>query len=444
MRLKFFLVGIAFVTMNACTPPPSSNSNSNQTTAETGGKSTPKPNKSSAAMPLEFSFFLEASGSMFGYATPTGAFRASLYELITRIPDSENPNHSLNFVTDKAYPFKGTLDNFIANADPYAPVKSDKKIPTGSSEFNDILKTAITEADNGKVSVLVSDCVYSLKTGSAANQLVALQPLITNIFKPKANDLEILVLQLESEYKGTYYDYNNAKHPFAGTRPYYTIIVAKKAQMSALLHHENYTAWQNYSTLKGYKNAAHFTATAANTGTYFSVLPLTNKGGTWAFEPTDPNCIKGLTGCNLMGGKKLQFSVAVDMSNVYADETYKLTPANFKIQGIDNFIIKKIEKIGATNVQNNDKHYLQSATHIITLETAKLTVASQDLKIQLNAFLPEWVAESSNTDDRNTHTDATTATQTFGLEPLMQGMYAAYHSAGSTPAFFTVSVGVRK
>ncbi|MEY4925750.1 MAG: hypothetical protein RI894_186, partial [Bacteroidota bacterium] len=300
------------------------------------------------------------------------------------------------------------------------------------------------EAEKGKVGVLVSDCVYSLKGGSAANQLVALKPLITNIFKPKANDLEVLFLQLESGYTGNYYDYNNGKHPFSGKRPYYTIIIAQKAQMSALLHHQNYTAWQTYNTLKGYKNSAHFTATNANANTYFSVLPLTEKGGTWTFAPTDPNCIKGIAGCNLMGGKKLQFAIVADMSNVYADETYKTTPSNFSIQGTDAFIIKKIARIDASNLQNNDKHYTQSATHIITVEAAKLTVASQDVKIQLNALLPEWVAESSNTDDRTTHIDKLAASQTFGLEPLMQGIYSAYHSQGSTPAFFTINVNVKK
>ncbi len=444
MKSSYFWVGISLLVLNACTPPPSSNNGQSQTPTNPSPSNTGGNAQNNAAIPLQFSFFLEASGSMFGYGSPTSEFREALYDLMARIPDSENSNHTLNFVTDKAYPFGGTLDNFIANTDPYAPVKSNKKIPTGSSEFNEILKTAVAEAEKGKVGVLVSDCVYSLKSGSAADQLVALKPLITNIFKPKANDLEVLFLQLESEYKGTYYDYNNSKLPFVGKRPYYTIIIAKKAQMSALLHHQNYTAWQTYNTLKGYKNSAHFTATNANTSTYFSVLPLTQKSGTWAFAPTDPNCIKGITGCNLMGGKKLQFALVVDMSNVYADESYKTMPSNFSIQGTDIFTIKKIEKINATNIQNNDKHYTQSGTHIITVEAAKLTVASQDVKIQLNALLPEWVAESSNTDDRATHKDKLAASQTFGLEPLMQGIYAAYHSSGSTPAFFTTNVNVKK
>lgn len=440
-KINFLLVGSLFLLIAACTPPPTQNKSATGADAQ---KKSSTAQAINAAVPLQFSFFLEASGSMFGYGSPTSEFREAIYDLIARIPDSNEPVHTLNFVTDKAYPFEGTLNNFIANRDPYAPVKTNKKIPTNSSEFNEILKTALREAETDKVSVLVSDCVYSLKGGAAANQLVALKPLITNIFKPKVTDIELLVLQLESQYAGFYYDYNNGKHPFNGTRPYYVIVVAKKTQMAALLQHENYSAWQNFTTLKGYKNSAHFKATNAANSPYFSVLPLTGKDGVWSFQPEDPNRIKGITDCNLMGRKKLKFTVALDLSDVYAEESYKTDRTNFSLAATDKFTISNIEKIGATNVQNNDKHYLQSATHLLTIEADKLTVANQDLSLQLNAVLPAWVAESSNENDLDTHTNKIAAAQTFGFEPLMRGIYTAYHSSGSNVAFFTVQIPIKK
>jgi hypothetical protein len=138
------------------------------------------------------------------------------------------------------------------------------------------------------------------------------------------------------------------------------------------------------------------------------------------------------------------FTVAVDLKSVFADDAFKTNPANYVLRGIDNFKIDKIQIYNGANVLGNDKHYLGSATHLITISTTKLSVAQQALALQLNAQLPAWVAASSTNNDVNTATDKNLFTKTFGLQHLVEGIQEAFHAKGGNPAFFTLDIGVEK
>jgi hypothetical protein len=398
-----------------------------------------------AAGNLDFSFFLESSGSMFAYSGTTSSFRQVVYELLTRLPDSNSPKHALAYITDKVYPTNMNFQQFMQNPDPFAAAKT-MGVKTTSSELNMMLQTVANTAAQGKVGVLVSDCVYSIAKGNAIAQLDGLKYTTKGIFQGKSSNLEVLILQMEGDYNGNYYDYTNKPSKFAGKRPYYIIVMAQKAKMAALLRNATYDAWQDFASLRGYKNHAHFTTTNENASTYFSVLPTTAKTGAFAIDRdlATGDCVKGIKDCDLRKSANLAFTVAMDLSGVFADEGFKTNSANYTLKGVDNFKIEKIVAIDGANVQSNDRHYLAKATHLVTISTTKLSVAQQSLALQLNAQLPAWIAASSTDNDVNTATDKSLHTKTFGLQHLVEGIHEAYHANGSSPAFFTVKVGVRK
>jgi hypothetical protein len=136
--------------------------------------------------------------------------------------------------------------------------------------------------------------------------------------------------------------------------------------------------------------------------------------------------------------------VAVDLKSIFADDAFKTNAANYTLRGIDNFKIDKIQPYNGANVLGNDKHYLGTATHLITISSTKLSVAKQSIALQLNAQLPAWVAASSTNNDVNTATDKSLFAKTFGLQHLVEGIQEAFHANGSSPAFFTVNIGVEK
>jgi hypothetical protein len=449
---NIFIFALAAISFTACKHRHHGDSNS-ETTAETP---TETPQKNSAKQPtnvavtpaagnLDFAFFLESSGSMFAYSGVTSSFRQVVYELLTRLPDSNSPNHSLAYITDKVYPTNMNFQQFMQNADPFAAAKQ-MGVKSASSELNMMLQTVATSAAQGKVGVLVSDCVYSIAKGNAIAQLDGLKYTTKGIFQGKASNLEVLILQMEGDYNGNYYDYTDKPSKFAGKRPYYIIVMAQKDKMAALLRNASYNSWQNFASLQGYKNHAHFTTTNESASTYFSVLPTTNRIGTFSIDRdlATSDCVKGIKECDLRRSGSVAFTVALDLKGVFADDAFKTNPANYTLRGIDGFKINKIEALNGANVQPNDRHYLASATHFMTISTTKLSVQKQSLALQLNAQLPAWVAASSTDNDLNTATDKSLHSKTFGLQHLIEGIHEAFHAKGGSSAFFTVNIGVSK
>ncbi len=452
MKKYFFNIAVGTViatTFAACNSHPQKGATAAEpaaTTDKTTATAAPKMTKT----PLQFAFFLESSGSMFGYGGGASSFKTALYDALTRVPEADGAAHSLAFVTDKAYPYKGSLSDFMRAADPFAPVKADKSIKTASSELNDILKNIIATAQTGKVSVLVSDCIYSLDKANTANQLDGLKYSTKTLFQGVSSDLDVLVWQLAGDYNGTYYDYLNGKHPYKGTRPYYMVFIAKRGHINAILFDNKYAALRNTESLRGYKNKAHFTLTNPNTQSFYSVLNATGKQGAFQKDndASSANYIHGLANCDARArnGSKFGMVVAADLSGIFADENYKTTAANYALQATDNFAIDKIVSLkkATADVQQNDKTYLGTATHLIYMSAAKLSVPKQTLNIQLKSQLPTWISESSTTDDRSLHASPDMTTKTFGLQHLLEGISEAYRPAGATTAYFTLPISIRK
>ena len=85
---------------------------------------------------------------------------------------------------------------------------------------------------------------------------------------------------------------------------------------------------------------------------------------------------------NVEAGKRdevAQFSIAVDLSGVLVEESYKTNKSNYTIDADDDFLIEQITALD--DFSRSDKGYVGSATHLITVSTDKVSQKKQSLKI---------------------------------------------------------------
>lgn len=397
------------------------------------------------ANPLKFKLFLEASGSMYPYTEGNTGFKDAIYELLTNIPKSGKPDNALYYIGSVIFPIEKTVQEFIGETNPYTIAKKNKtKINTSATDINKIIKLIFDNASNDEINILVSDCIYSIK-GDAKSSLSKLQYATKDVIKNQSN-FSTLVLQLNSQYNGTYYNYKNGKTDYNDIRPYYMLIFGNSSAMDRLMYDKDYRDIQNFKGLKGFENLHYFSNNTNKEEPHFSILSSTNKAGSFRRnkDKADRTAIKGIMRVKegkKGGEEKLQFSVAVDMGDTYIGNDFKTNPANFDVKAEDDFKIESIEKVSDVKVEDSDKKYLGSATHIMTLSIPKLSAKKQDITIGLKEKLSTWINDASTDDDTDINANKG---KTFGFKYLMNGINEAYNSTGETAYHFTVTCSLEK
>lgn len=400
-----------------------------------------------ATAAINFSLYLESSGSMYPYTKKgNSAFKDAIYDLLTRIPEEAKNNDILSYVGDVIFPLKEDVQDFIQRQDLYAEAKANKaKINTSSTDINKIIELIFKEGNPNHLNIFVSDCIYSIKGKDASAALSRLKYATKDIFKRHTNNQSLLILQLESEYQGPYYPYSGGKINYNGKRPYYILVFGKNGVMEQFLTNPKYGELQDFSSLKGFKNYHLFTS-ANPSNLHYSVLPTTAKAGSFKIDNAHANrkVVKGLRDVSVKSRDErgLQFTIAVDLSKIMAENSYKTNPANYTISAADDFEISSIERLA--DYSNSDKRYIGTATHLMTIHSEKIVANKQVLKIALKKTLPKWILKAATEDDQAMGKDETLQSKTFGFNYMMEGIEEAFHPKGSMPAYFSVSIHLKK
>lgn len=393
--------------------------------------------------------FLENSESMDGYVQGRTDFEANLVRLLADLNgefpsdkprvyfiDSENIHeHRL----PPAGSFTTSLRSFVGSLEPTG--KNPWAATGGPSELNQILNLVLENTDPNDLSVLVSDFIYALEPGRSPSEGLQFAKSNTySAFKGKARNTATLVWQLQSRFNGKYYTMAGQPKSYAGPRPYYVWFIGAPEVVRQVMN------GLNTSNYEGYQNRLAFFPNAGGAAEPFAtviVLEELGKQGDFQLDTKDKNRLT-LRNVNPALGP-IQFSLAVDLSQVPADEAYRTDPKNY--QTSSGFRVTKVEKItddllskfSATGAGNSAKRRLQtsSATHLLTLG-AQRNFPMQPVTIRLNDQLPAWVAASHASND----SAGPNANQTFGLMYLIEGVSQAYKPAGVAPtlARFTVKL----
>lgn len=387
--------------------------------------------------------FIENSGSMDGYVKGTTEFEAALSDLLVQLQykynkeKNDNQNLNINFINTKIYPSKvDEVNNFVETLE---PSKAPYKVGNRSvSKLNEIFKIILDSTKQNEISILTSDCIYSLNKGRDTEGALEFQKSLTKgafLEKSKEFDFSTIVLKMNSKFDGYYHDKDNNKTRLSKKeRPYYFWIIGKHNLI------ETFQKEINLKQLKGFENSYYLSNSQENNQPFFTVLKETNKIG--EFRPADKysKVLKSINDIEYDNGN-LQFSIAIDLENIPVDKSYLMNIENYVVP--DGYSINSIEKVDRNIIERRDFLTVEktTATHIITISISnKFTL--QDLNLELSNKIPSWVEESNSIDDRDVENELD---KTFGLLYLVQGVSEAYTTQNpNNKSYFNINIEIKK
>ncbi len=381
--------------------------------------------------------YLENSASMDGYVTAVTEFETAIYNLlgdfkISKVCDSLNLNYinnSIPFSKKNALP--ADIQDFIEKLEPstFRQKGGDRSV----SDLKNIINTVLKTVNDKNAAVLISDFVFSPGKSVNAQDYLNNQGVGIKIDfaeKIQAFDLSAVIIQLESNFEGTYYDKTNNPIPFKGKRPYYIWIFGNNQQISEILDkkilHNIKGGYLNRLVLQSEKEQSqpnHKILSSPEIGD-FSRTELDNKIIKDA-SLSKSNQNKGFFGFNL----------AVDFSNSIQDPSYFLDTTNYVISNPSY-------RLEVEPISNKNASSLSGFTHLIKVKTTDLR--NETLKIQVVGQTPNWVYNSSSIDDSNILNDISEQQKTFGLQYLIEGVSDAFYPKSSSNTITTFTITIKK
>lgn len=381
--------------------------------------------------------YLENSASMDGYVKGVTEFETAIYNLlgdfkISGLCDSLNLNYinkTIPYQKQNALP--ADIQDFIEKLEPsvFKQRGGDRSV----SDLKNILSTVLKTVNNKNAAVLISDFVFSPGKNANAQDYLNNQGVGIKIDfaeKLKEFDLSAVVIQLQSNFDGLYYDKTDKPLSFKGKRPYYVWIFGSTQQISSILDKKvldnikgGYSNRLVLQSIKGISEPNYKILYSPKIGS-FSAKQLNTKIISDASASKD-NQNKGLFG----------FNVAVDFSKSLQDANYFLDTTNYILSNTKYQL--KIETI----TYKNDAS-LSGFTHLLKLQTSELR--EEVLKIEIVGKTPSWVFNSTSIDDSNILNDKNEQQKTFGLQYLIEGISDAFYPKSNSNAINSISITIKK
>jgi len=386
----------------------------------------------------QVNFFIENSGSMDGYIRNTTEFEAALSDLLVQLQYFyDNKNLKVNFINTKVYPSQmDEVQNFVEALEPEkAPYKvGDRTV----SKLNEIFKMILDSTKQNNISILVSDCIYSLAKKDDTEGALEFEKSLTKgafLEKSKHFGFATIILKMKSKFTGNYWNKDNSSTYLNGSsRPYYIWIIGSNE------HINEFSKKINTKSLKGFEYSYFLSNFTKEKQPYYTVLKETNKVGSFKQTDRGEKDVRSINDVEFDGGI-FQFAIALDLGNIPVDSSYLTNPKNYVVP--DGFTVKSIEKINRNKLSPRDMVTVEktTATHYATVAiSSKFT--TQDLKLELSNKIPTWVEQSNSIDDKNVKDELD---KTFGLSYLVQGVSEAYVIQNpEQTSYFKIIVTIKK
>jgi hypothetical protein len=305
-----------------------------------------------------------------------------------------------------------------------------------------IIDGIITGTSNDKVSVFISDCLFSLKSTKNVEEYLINQSIgIKNIFAKKLNqdaNFAALVIQLSSDFTGSFYTYDNKVEKMDNQpRPYYVWIMGNHQYIKDLMEKINLE-----SSMKGNIMNYYCWSATNNNGLEYRTTPL-NMIGSYRPDRQEPltrvgNISKGSRGVE---NGIFQFSVAMDLKGYGLHPNYINDKNNYTLSD-DKYKVFEVRAI--TEKEKKQLNYPVDYSHLIIIRSEK--PVDTNLEISMKQVLPEWINEwhwePENGDKKYKAEDE--LTKSFGLKYLLEGVDDAYKGTKSEKNnFFTFTINIK-
>ena len=426
-----FLIFFSFIF--GCSSPSRENAMEETRKEDILNENSPRANLN--AKPDQVNFYLENSGSMTGYFQGHQEIKQAIAQLIYGIK-TFNQDISLNFVNSQIYPYHQSADNFINDLDPEGIKVGD----ISKSDINNIFQMVLDSTNNGAISILVTDAIYSVD-GSRRDNVGALK---TSKYKTKSiftskiqsQNLNTIVIQMSSGFEGFYYPAEGKPVEIEQNRPYYIFIFGNQQ----LLKYFNREI--NTSSLAGFQNLTQFSL-VDQYDVFYSVTPLYMKGK--YREAKKSNAFDKVTQINYIQDSdrpdtkgKFGFSVAFNFSPIPEDPAYFLDLTNYEYPENYTLSISPVNELERTERQRlKNKFQGHDLTHLAILETESNPIGVFELKLLKQ--LPYWITSAHIEDDTHIEGDER---HTFGIQYLIEGISEAYDDVSTQDSYCDVNIDI--
>lgn len=396
-----------------------------------------QPETNATKQTFNINVYLENSASMDGYVKGVTEFETAIYNLlgdfkISGLCDSLNLNYinkTIPYTKQNALP--PDIQDFIEKLEPsvFKQRGGDRSV----SDLKNILSTVLKTVNNKNAAVLISDFVFSPGKKVNAQDYLNNQGVGIKIDfaeKLKEFDLSAIVIQLQSNFDGLYYDKTDKPLAYKGKRSYYVWIFGSTEQISSILDKKI------LDNIKGsYSNRLVLQSIKEISEPNYKIL-YSPKIGSFSAKQLNAKIISDASASKDNQNKGLfGFNVAVDFSNSLQDANYFLDTDNYILSNTKYQL--KVEII----TDKNDASLL-GFTHLLKLQTSELR--EEVLKIEVVGKTPSWVFNSTSIDDSNILTDNSEQQKTFGLQYLIEGVSDAFYPKSNSNAINSISITIKK
>jgi hypothetical protein len=377
--------------------------------SKTREKSAPKKH---STPDVSYNIYIENSGSMAGYLGASSEFKKMLVGFISDIPAHLKKEPQVFLVNEHVCPVAeqgNELLGLIMGLNP-GTLKS-MCTSTGSSLLPQIIDSCTTQMDR-KVSILVSDCIYSNKNGAPTELAEAeLKLFMANKLQREGN-ISTIAIKYNSRFSGLYYSEAKGGKPMKVkdiNRPYYLLLFGRKENLAALLQKLDFAAYPGFE--------ASYCLSANDSGdTADAIMTQINKRGSFRVDMparklhiSEAQAVKGL----------FQFSFKADLTQLGYLDDYLLDKQSYSVN--EGFAVTDIIKSA------------DELPYGITLATNHLLPA-HSLRLFIKYDIPAWIDKTGNEND-SSPADSIQQHQTYGFKQLMHGISMAYEASSNDHAF---------
>jgi hypothetical protein len=355
-------------------------------------------------------FYLENSGSMFGYVNGFTEYVDVVSEL------AEKPRFAEEKTSREFYFVNGGQNLRVTNIGQNPANLKDKLNVNGfncgdisKSNLNSMFQLALSRAKNDTISILISDAIYDIGRPQAPMNALSTEGRETRsrfIERLNKGDLQTIIIKLNSHFDGKYFPVTGGSVNISQNRPYYIWIFGETELLN------QYFSDEYIKSLKGFTDIARFLKLNELDVPYQATAH--KKVGDFKFDKRDKNKLVNIKADR--HGQGFQFTVAVDYSEFPFSESYLTSSSNYSCNN-SNYSIRDVSIIGKIKLYGLDFE----PTHLITVGTERSPHCQLEISLQNN--IPNWI-ETTNIDDESSIIGD--ITHTYGFKFLTNGISEAY------------------
>ena len=400
----------------------------------------------SVPMTKAINIYIENSGSMFGFVNGNTGFKNTLTKLIVDLKSNGYPEEYINFhfINQKITPItiSGKLEDYPISLSGATLKDND----SNDSNINEIYKQILENTSDSVMSILLSDCVYSVHKDIVNNDvegaLKIWETKTVGVFNDilKNKNLATLLVQLTSDFTGNYYTKDN--QPISLNKdlvPYYITVIGNENELQK---------FDFVNRLDGFQNKFVFTTQDYSNNAFYSVLNSKEDNGTYKQsrnqeKKSNPNVIHSIEGIRVRGNNDpFTFSLAINLHKIPVDNEYIIEKKNYIVEKGD-YQVLSILPFDKNLLSPNELNKLEKAntypSHLIIIQSTSNIF--NELKLSLKKNTPKWIYQWSTNDDTNI-TDI--PTHTFGLKYLAEGISEAYKNNSKNENYITFTINIKQ